>query len=568
MKAPLLTRLSLAALLLRTPVHTHAAPSSNASGPVVKLDYGSFEGVESGNITKFLGMPFAAPPVGKLRFAPPTPPVAFSGIHKAGNYGVACPQQAAILTVPPSLNIPENATSHLSSPPIPTSEDCLFVNVIKPASTKDDSKKLPVVFWIYGGTRGFEFGDTSFYPGDTVVNQSLALDEPIIYVSANYRTNAFGFLGGKEAQENGAGNVGLKDQRFAMQWIQKYIHNFGGDPERVTIWGESAGAISAALHLVINDGNAEGLFRAAVMESGSTTTLNSITEKQPVYDQLVSDTGCKGSQDTFACLRDVPFDSLMTAVNNTPSIYSYQSLQNTFEPTIDGTFISRGPMTSVQKGLYAKVPIIHGDTDDEATVFSLSSLNVTTDAEFRDYVSTLCLPGVTDDQLDAIMSAYPSDITKGSPFDTGSDNAATPEFKRIAAFLGDLQFQGPRRFLMQAAAQTQPTFGFLFKRDKDTPFLGSFHSTDIVEFYGLDPDAIALGLDALINFVNTMDPNSPKRNNSLLSSTPWPLYNSSSKAPPMFTFFDPSPSVNITTDDFRASEIQLLNNISMQLYPA
>ncbi|KAF8998244.1 Alpha/Beta hydrolase protein [Cyathus striatus] len=547
--------LFLVVLLLSSPLPYAYAAASAPSGKTVKLDYGSFQGVEDDSLIKFLGMPFAAPPVGNLRFVPPQPPVTFSGVHDATNYGLACPQQALGLPILSTLGIPE--ILHLGL--LPSFHKCN-----KPASVQGN-KKLPVLFWIYGGSCGFEVGDTAFNQGDSVVNRSIALGEPVIYVSANYRLNAFGFLGGKEALAAGAANVGLKDQRFAMKWVQKHIHNFGGDPSKVTIWGESAGAVSVALNLVINDGNTEGLFRAAVMESGSTMAIRSIFDHQSVYDQLVADTGCAGSKDTVACLRTVPADDLLAAVNNTPSLFSFESLILSYEPSIDGELIARSPMTSVQEGLYAKVPIINGDTDDEGTLFSFTNLNITTDAEFRDYISAVYLPGITNDQLDAITTAYPSDISKGSPFDTGSDNALTSKFKRIAAFEGDLIFHGPRRFLMQTAAKTQPTYGFLFKRDKDVPFLGSFHSSDLDEFYGLVPDFIAI--DALINFVNTMDPNSPKHSNSLLSSIHWPLYGSSSKTPQLFTFSDPVPSVSITQDDFRVSEIQLVTEISRRLHP-
>ncbi|KAF8987707.1 carotenoid ester lipase precursor [Cyathus striatus] len=560
MKASILCFCLVSLLLPLPPLQVNAAPASQ--GQVVTLDYGSFQGTVDGNLTKFLGVPFAAPPVGKLRFAPPQSPLPFSGIHQATNFGTACPQQAANISIPPAFGVPSNVTALLSFPNILTSEDCLFINIVTPVSIGNKTK-LPVVFWIFGG--GFEVGDTSSNDGGSVVNRSIALGEPVIYVSANYRLNALGFLGGKEAQAAGAGNLGLKDQRFAMQWIQKYIGLFEGDPEKVTIWGASAGSISIAMHLVNNNGNTEGLFRAAVMQSGTLAPLYDITEKQPVYDQLVSNTGCGGSQDTFACLRDSPIDTLMAAVNKTPSITTYSSLQIAYEPTIDGGFISRSPTTSISNGLYAKIPIISGDVDDEGTLFALSSLNITTETDFREYVSTTFFPGITDDQLDAISNAYPSDVTEGSPFNTGTANAITPQYKRIAAFEGDLVFQGPRRFLMEATAKTQPTYGFLYKRDKDVPLLGSRHGDDLPDFYGLVPGFI--GVDALINFVNNLDPNVPKRNNSALSSTHWPLYNVSSKAPQLFTFVDPAPSLEITTDDYRASSMQILTNISIELHP-
>jgi len=198
-------------------------------------------------------MPFAAPPTGENRFGFPKPPIPFTGIRDAVEFGAPCPQQA--MTFPPgSPDIPLPAKA--------MSEDCLFINVVRPANVST-KKPLPVLFWFYGG--GFEDGDTSLYPGEAVVNRSLALGEPVIYVSANYRLNAFGFLAGKEVKDRGLTNVGLRDQRFALQWVQQNIAAFGGNPKKVTIWGESAGSISVGLHMLLDKGDTCGLFSGAIM---------------------------------------------------------------------------------------------------------------------------------------------------------------------------------------------------------------------------------------------------------------------------------------------------------------
>ncbi|KAF8989410.1 carotenoid ester lipase precursor [Cyathus striatus] len=557
-----LVHLFFLSTFLSTPI-AYAAPA-NASVPVVKLDYGFFQGVGDGNLVKFLGMPFAAPPVGNLRFTPPQSPLKFSGVRQAASYGLACPQQAAkpsVSALPPPLqtalltNIGRNVSA---------SEDCLFINVIAPASIPH-GKKLPVVFWIYGG--GYEFGDTSFNTGDPVVNRSIALNEP---VECSFdEMIAFGFLGGKEAQAAGAGNAGIKDQRFALQWVQKNIAKFGGDPRKVTIecWGSFSW-----VHLVLNDGHTEGLYRAAVMQSGSPIQMRSILAQQPVYDQLVSILDVVDQ--TYFCLSpSIPYDTLLAAVNKSPGLFSFQSLNLAYQPSVDGKLITRNPITSVKKGLYARVPIISGDTDDEGTLFSLSNLNITTDAELRDYISSVYFPGITDTQLDQILTAYPANDTLGSPFDTGSANALGPQFKRLAAFQGDFEFQAPRRFFMQAAAKTQPTYGFMYKRGKAVPFIAAFHTSDVTEFYGSGAGADFIATDALSELDNQLrkclDPNSHTHNNiSLLSTTHWPLYSSSREAPPMFTFTDPAPAFNITADTFRQSALQVLTAITAQLFPA
>jgi carboxylesterase type B len=534
----------------------NAAPSSN---PIVRLSYGAFQGNTTGNLVEFLGMPFAAPPVGDLRFAPPVPPVPFSGVHQATSFGAACFQQSSSLS---ALGPVGNAVASAigGTGPAVISEDCLFINVVKPANLPT-GKKVPVLLWIYGG--GFEDGDTSSNPGNTVVARSITLNEPVIYVSANYRVSALGFLGGKEVKAAGIGNIGLRDQRFAMQWVQEHIATFGGDPAKVTIWGESAGAVSIGLHFVANNGNAEGLFRGAFMESGSPIPLSDISTQQPFFDQLVTNTGCTGSPNLIACLRAVPFDQLSTAMDLSPNIFSFMSLQLAWNPSVDGQFILRNPQESIQQGLYTRVPFVTGDCDDEGTIFSLSTLNITNNAEFLAYMnSNYMLPS---DQFTAISQAYPDDITQGSPFDTGTANALTPEFKRLAAIQGDLVFQAPRRFFLTTASKTQKTFAFLFKRGKATPFLGSFHSSDIPEFYGTGTTPDFIGTDALVNFANTGNPNLPKNPISLLSAIDWPEWTASAN-PPLLTFLDPAPTVNITFDNYRLDAMNLLTKLSLQIH--
>ncbi|KAF8814379.1 carotenoid ester lipase precursor [Phlegmacium glaucopus] len=548
-------------------VKTNASPPSSTNEPIVKLKYGSFQGNSTGNLEKFLGMPFAAPPVRNLRFAPPQPPVEFSGIRQVTSFGAACFQHALNFSVFDPLGIPGFVEAFTASIPSVVSEDCLFINVVKPANPHF-SKKLPVLFWIYGG--GFEYGDTSMNPGDTVVARSIDLGEPVVYVSANYRLSGLGFLGGKEVKAAGLGNVGLRDQRFALQWVQDNIASFGGDPKKVTIWGESAGAISVGLHLVVNDGNPAGLFKGAFMESGSPRLLSDIELQQPFFDQLVADTGCKGSTDPISCLRTVSFDQLSTAMNRSPNFFSpmLPSLFLPFEPVVDGDFIARDPQVSIQEGLYAKVPIVTGDCDDEGTLFSLTTLNITTDDEFLAYANSNYFNGALDkSQLNALSLAYPDDVTDGSPFDTGTTNALTPEFKRIASFQGDLLFHARRRFFLKAASKTQPAYAFLFKRLKIIPFLGSFHSSDLTEFYGINtgtaPDFI--GTDALVNFANTGNPNEPKNPISLLSQVDWQPWGSSNSHPPLLTFLDPSPNITITFDNFRVDPMDLLTKLSLDV---
>ncbi|KAH9970732.1 carotenoid ester lipase precursor [Lactifluus volemus] len=517
------------------------------ASPTVTLDSGSFIGTTSNGINSFLGIPFAQPPVGDLRFRLPQGLGPYTGIYNASTFGHSCPQQAL-----PPFNLtalPKEAADFIQnvnfSGTITTdSEDCLTLNVVAPA-VAEPGANLPVVAWIYGG--GFEVGSTGIYNATEIVLRSIELGEPIIYVSMNYRVSAFGFLASQEVKDAGVGNLGLHDQRMALGWIQKYICAFGGDPTKVTIWGQSAGAISVALHMVVNDGNSDGLFRAAFMQSGSPLSTGDITLGQPFYDFLVNSTGCSGSSDTLSCLRTVPYVTLKAAMDNTPSFFDYQSLALTWQPRVDGVFLTHSPQKLVLDGKVADIPFITGGCDDEGTLFSLSSLNITTSAELHDYSSTIILPLASSEEVDKLLELYPQNVTQGSPFGTGEQNAITPQFKRIAAILGDIAFQAPRRSFLQQRSGKQKTYSYLSKRLKDLPVFGSLHGSDVPYTYG--PGEL---MDYLIHFVTNLDPNGG-------SSPLWPQY--TPECPDLMTFL-PTSGTNITKDTYRAEGIQFITELT------
>ncbi|KAF9523405.1 carotenoid ester lipase precursor [Crepidotus variabilis] len=526
----------LAARLFAAPVAT----------PSVKLDNGTFYGKSDGNVQRFYGISFAKPPVGDLRFRLPQTVPSYSGTFTATDFGLSCPQQD--IKLPILTGIAADAANYILSSiygqVFPDSEDCLTLNVVKPA-TATSSSKLPVVVWIFGG--GFQLGSPTIYDGGVIVERSIDLKMPVVYVSINYRLAGFGFLPGKEVKDAGIGNLGLHDQREAFRWIHKYINQFGGDPQKVTIWGESAGAISASLHMVSNGGDTQGLFRAAFMESGAPIPVGDITNGQKYYDTLITETGCSSAADTLACLRTVPYSKLKAAINLAPGVFAYQSLNLAWVPRVDGVFLTDNPQKLLQQGKVANIPYVTGNNDDEGTLFSLSTTNITTTAQLKTWMQTVFDPVMTSSTVDKLMDLYPHDITQGSPYDTSILNAITPQFKRIAAFQGDAVFHGPRRWLLGNTVPKNPNvWSYLSKRFKALPVLGSVHASDILNVYGGGEMT-----NYLIRFASTLDPNG----NGLFDFQ-WPRYDLQSRQ--LLTFLDGLIPLDIQTDTFREEPMAYL----------
>lgn len=209
-------------------------------------------GKSSSGVDTFNGIPFAQPPVGNLRLKPPQPLT--SAVGKVDGTGIpkACPQFFFSLE---KSNLPTDVLGRLLNTPLfqtvtNAGEDCLTINVQRPAGTKAGDK-LPVLFWIFGG--GFELGSTLMYDGSSLVKDSVAQGKPVIFVAVNYRVGGFGFLPGKEILKDGSANLGLLDQRLGLNWVADNIAAFGGDPDKVTIWGESGKTMQRRLFRTPSD---------------------------------------------------------------------------------------------------------------------------------------------------------------------------------------------------------------------------------------------------------------------------------------------------------------------------
>ncbi|KAH6917979.1 carotenoid ester lipase [Coprinopsis sp. MPI-PUGE-AT-0042] len=514
--------------------------------PTISVNGGTFVGKAGVGVDSFNGIPFAEPP-----FNLPKPIGQYSGTYDASKYGPACPQQA--ISLPLVSGLVQEATDWIIesvfAAVFPDSEDCLTLNIAKP-STATASSKLPVVVWIYGG--GFQLGATSMYDGATIVKKSQSQGEPVIFVSMNYRVSAYGFLASKEVRAAGVGNIGLHDQREALRWVQKNIAQFGGDPTKVTLWGESAGAISASLHMVAYNGNHQGLFRAAFMQSGAPIPVGPLEHGQGDYDNIVKRTGCSGAQDTLACLRTVPYAKLKDAVNASPAIFDYQSLRLAWLPREDGVFLTDQPLKLVRDGKIARVPIVNGNCEDEGTLFSIAMINVTTNNQFKQWVKGTFLTTLSDAQVDRIAELYPQDITKGSPFNTGVFNALTPQFKRLAAFQGDGVFQAPRRWFLKYTAGKQPVWSYVSRKFKVLPILGSTHATDLVNSFFLGQEM----QEHVIRFTNKLDPNVGG-----LFRPNWPQWTASGKD--LLEYSDGLVSLALAKDNYREKEMEYLVEVTL-----
>ncbi|PWY75013.1 extracellular lipase [Aspergillus heteromorphus CBS 117.55] len=529
-----------------------AVPTKRDAAPTVAIEHPSATFIgKAGDVETFNNIPFAQQPTGSLRLKPPQPLETGLGTVQATGSSVSCPQ---MYFTTDTSEFPTSIIGMLADIPLlqtvtGASEECLSLDIRRPAGTTAESK-LPVLLWIFGG--GFELGTKAMYDGSNLVSTSVDLNMPVVYVAINYRVGGFGFLPGKEIKEDGSANLGLLDQRRALEWVADNIEAFGGDPDKVTIWGESAGAISIFDQMVLYDGNntynEKPLFRGAIMDSGSVVPADPVdgVKGQQVYDTVVSAAGCSSSNDTLNCLRELDYTDFLNAANSVPGIIGYHSVALSYVPRPDGTALTASPDVLGKAGKYAKVPFIIGDQEDEGTLFALFQSNITTVDEVVEYLSKYFFYDASIEQLQELVALYPDTTTYGSPFRTGTDNNWYPQFKRLAAILGDLVFTITRRAFLSYAEQITPDLPFwsyLSSYDYGTPVLGTFHGSDILQVcMGIWPDYASKSIYSYyFSFVYTLDPNSNRG-----SYPEWPQW----KGDRQLMHFNASDG-GLLTDDFR-----------------
>ncbi|TLD28512.1 hypothetical protein PspLS_04013 [Pyricularia sp. CBS 133598] len=503
---------------LRAPEEGFRIEQREAAPRVTLQDGSVLTGSVLASVESFKGIPFAEPPVGDLRMRPPVRLAKPLGKFDASmRIPPQCPQMffstesGGLLT----QVLGNLLNKGLFQKILDSTEDCLNINVQRPKGVKAGDK-LPVLFWIFGG--GFELGGNGMYSGTPILERAMKQGQPFIFVAVNYRTGGFGFMPGAEIQAEGSGNAGLLDQRMGMEWVADNIEAFGGDPDKVTIWGESAGAISVFDQMALYDGNAtykgKPLFRGAIMNSGSIIPADPVDcpKGRDVYNQVVKAGGCSGRTDTLKCLRELPYEKFLKAANAPPGLLSYTSVALSYLPRPDGKALTASPDILLLGKRYYAVPMIIGDQEDEGSIFAIFQSNVTNTEKLVGYLKNIFFPATDIEKIKGLVNAYPDDPREGSPFRTGRLNQVYPQFKRLAAILGDITFTLTRRLFLFSSATLNPdvpSWSYLSSYDYGTPIAGTFHGSDLLQvFYGILPNyASRTTVSYYTNFLYNLDPN-------------------------------------------------------------
>lgn len=480
---------SLAAFALAAVMSIVASNPAKAEPASVIIDTGAIEGLSDQGLDRFLGIPYAAAPVGERRWRAPAPPAPWSGVRAATAFSDDCPQRR-----PPW---DRTQSDH------PISEDCLGINVWRPSAAEGP---LPVMVWIHGG--GFVMGSSS----QTALDGGAIARRGVIVVSFNYRIGRFGFFAhpALSAEQAGAplGNYGMMDQLAALGWVQRNIAAFGGDPGNVTIFGESAGGTSV-LHLMVME-EARGLFHRAIAQSSAGRDrwpmLSAATHRpsaEAIGERFAREAGLQNA--STSDLRALPMETVMGRVD------LVNAEENTFSgPIVDGTLVTGSAADGFRAGRQVNVPLLIGFNSNELGALP----GILRNPMARRFANLL---GAPRRELERVYGGR-------SAFNRG--------------FVSDFPFAEPARFVAGVSARAgAPTYLYVFdyvseaRRDGAD---GASHATDVPFVFstmaevwpGVTPADQAqsdLMIEYWTNFAKSGDPNSEAR-------PPWNLYAGDSRA--------------------------------------
>ena len=470
-------------------------------------------------VVAFLGLPYAEPPVGDLRFKPPVGIDAWDGPVDASEFGPACVQ-------------PADAGAGIVYDN--QSEDCLTLNVWTPSA---DDRKRPVMVWVHGGGWIYEGTEDPLYSG-----AHLAARGDVVVVSMEYRLGVFGFSHFEDIP--GSGNAGLLDQKLALEWVRDHIEAFGGDPDNVTLFGESAGAMSVTALMAMPA--AKGLFHKAIAQSGAGSTAREADYAGAVADKFLAIAGVTD----VSGLADLTTDELRDAQDILIEDAFLSDLL--FGTVVDGDVFPEPPIHAIATGAASDVPLMTGTNRDETRLWIL-------------YVDLLA-----DVSFDAITAFVPTGARAIPDGKTEQDIIDLYELNRPGAEPGvithaagtDIFFRLPAIRLVEAQLAHQPSNTFVYRFDWPPPApaspdndLGAMHGAELAFMFGsgnegwLDiygPDPLPQGLmeqmmDAWLAFAKTGDPNHP-------SMPSWPAYETSTRATMIFDTTDAAPATEVVND--------------------
>jgi para-nitrobenzyl esterase len=513
-----LAALTLAAAGATAATAATAAASGSGTAPIVTTGDGAVRGTTAGAVDEFLGIPYAAPPTGNLRWRPPQPPAEWGGVRDATQFAPSCPQ-------PPSP----------FAPPGPFSEDCLYLNVYAPSRDADhrllggDEGGRPVLVWIHGG--GLTEDAARSYDGS-----KLAADGTVV-VTINYRLGALGFLAhpALASRPGGpAGNYGLMDQQAALRWVRDNIARFGGDPRNVTIAGESAGGLSVLAHLV--SPGSRGLFATAIIQSGS-FALNQrpLADAEAAGEAFAAQAGCPDQ--TAACLRQLPVSDLVS-----PNFVEIPGV-------VDGKVLTEPIGTALAAGQFARVPVLNGTNHDEERIFVTIGLTVSqgTDVPIPEQPVT---PG--NYQTD-IAAALGVPAARAATIAAEYPPAAYPSpAVAFSTLVGDASFACPALQIDRLASQRVPTYAYEFNDDNAPPvFSGPIipppvatHASELQYLFDLPnapvPTPLSAGQQALAASMRAAWANFAASGNPATRTVPWPAFGGAHSAQ-MLSLVPPQP---------------------------
>ena len=466
-----------------------APPAAGPAAERVPTTSGMIHGAMAGATWTYLGIPYAAPPVGALRFAPPAVPACSGADVEATAFGPMCPQL-------------DDAGTFMGD------EACLSLNVWAPAAT---TAARPVMVFIHGGANAAGTASDPLYTG-----RKLAEAGDVIVVTLDYRLGQLGFLDhtALAAESTASGNYGLLDQMAALRWVQTNIAAFGGDPANVLVFGESAGARDTCSLVAAPD--AAGLFARALIESGSCRALPTRATAQQTGDMFAAAAGCTG--DVPACLRALGTEALVRTLPPVASILA----SGAYQPTIDGTIQPAQPETRIAAGMHTHVPFIVGSNADETGAAAPAMF--ATDEAYQQALAAQFGPFA-----DRVYAQYPPPSVTGSPYAT-----------RRAAFVRattDARFVCPSRSIARdfTAGQSEPVYRYFFTYPA-SPY-GAVHGIELAFLFGnfdaivtangpYQPNATDLAVSAAIQ----ADWTSFARGGAPAGTPAWPRYDATDPA--------------------------------------